>query len=178
MAQGPRPRAGLYNLALAAVLGHKSGTKLDRTDGLGMRALTLEDGGQNGHGKTKLVLVVDDHQAVLDSIRLLLEYKGFQVAAVSSGSEAVEFCKTHPGEILAVVTDMMMPQMDGPATIRALRQVDSTLKFIGISGVVDPSRLHDFSSLGLVTLLHKPFGMGEMMDALRDASATRAVWSH
>ena len=160
-----------------AVLDDSSSTKLDRTDGMGMGASIQEGDGKDGHGKPKLVLVVDDHQAVLESIRLLLEYKGFQVAAVSSGMEAVEFCKQRPGEIMAVMTDMMMPHMDGPATIRALRQVDATLRFIGISGVVDPSRLHDFSALGLVALLHKPFGMGEMVDALREASASRTVCS-
>jgi CheY-like chemotaxis protein len=123
----------------------------------------------------ELVLVVDDHPAVLEAVRLLLECKGYRVLAVAQGSEAVRLCTSQPGEVALVVTDMMMPGMDGVATVRALREVDPGLVFIGISGAVDSARLKEFSSADLVALLPKPFGADEMMEALEQALQQRAA---
>jgi CheY-like chemotaxis protein len=125
-------------------------------------------------GHNQLVLVVDDHRAVLDAVRLLLECRGYQVLAASCGAEAVKICRGRPGEILAVVTDLMMPGMNGLATIGALRELEPDLPFIGISGTVDSNKIREFSALGLVALLHKPFSMEEMMEALTQAFQQRA----
>jgi two-component system, cell cycle sensor histidine kinase and response regulator CckA len=126
-------------------------------------------GAANSQGR--LVLVVDDQQSVLDALAMLLECNGYQIISATGGAEAVRICKSRPGEIAVVVTDMMMPEMNGTATIRALREVNPQLKFIGISGVVDPLKIHEFVSLGLVALLKKPFGSEELISALEKAFA-------
>jgi two-component system, cell cycle sensor histidine kinase and response regulator CckA len=123
----------------------------------------------------ELVLVVDDHPSVLEAVRLLLECQGHRVLVAAQGSEAIDICCRHRGEIAFVVTDMMMPGMDGVATIRKLREVDAALEFIGISGAVDPARLREFAAVQLVALLQKPFGAEEMMEALGKARQRRAA---
>jgi two-component system, cell cycle sensor histidine kinase and response regulator CckA len=117
-----------------------------------------------------LVLVVDDHPAVLEAMRILLESKGYNVLLAASGFEAVQVCRQHKGDITTVLTDMMMPKMDGVATVRALREIDSNLKFIGISGIVDSGQIKELDSLKLTAFLQKPFAMEELVQTLQKAA--------
>ncbi len=118
----------------------------------------------------QFVLVVDDHPPVLEAVQFMLEHYGYSVLRAASGSEAVQICTRRPGEVLVVVTDMMMPQMDGLATIQALRALDPSLRFVGISGSVDRIRIREFSAVGLVALLQKPFSVEELVKAVRRAA--------
>jgi CheY-like chemotaxis protein len=118
----------------------------------------------------RFVLVVDDHQSVLDAVQMVLEHRGYQVLLALGGAEAVRLYQSHRGEVLTVVTDMMMPGMDGYATIRALRELDPKLRFVGISGSVDPGRIREFRAVGLVTLLQKPFSMHDLIEAIKMAA--------
>jgi CheY-like chemotaxis protein len=117
--------------------------------------------------------VVDDQPPVLEAVRLLLETKGYQVMAVSRGAEAIRLCREHRGAVAAVVTDMMMPEMDGVATVRALSELDPTLKFIGITGASDPAAIQGIASLNLVAILQKPFTTEALLEALNKALRDR-----
>ena len=66
------------------------------------------------------ILVVDDDQAVRDSLKRSLQYSGYEVSAVSDGIEALAHLSSH--RVDAVVMDVMMPRQDGLETTRMLRQ--------------------------------------------------------
>jgi len=119
------------------------------------------------------VLVVDDDESVLLSLKILLESEGYRVLAAVGGSEAVSLCGRHKGSIAAVVTDMMMPVMDGVATIRALRALDPDLRFIAISGGLHWNEEEDLTPLDLIAFIQKPFRINELVQALQKAAQSR-----
>jgi two-component system response regulator YesN len=72
-----------------------------------------------------------------------------------------------------VITDLMMPGMDGRAAIRALRDLEPGLEFIAVSGGATPEEIAQLEALGIVGFLRKPFSVVEMMEALQKAQANR-----
>src|SRR6185295_3029803 len=73
-------------------------------------------------GNGELILVVDDEESIREITRGTLETFGYEVLTARDGTEAVGLYADRKNEIALVLTDMMMPFMDGPATIRALRK--------------------------------------------------------
>lgn len=111
-------------------------------------------------GQGELVLLIDDEAPIRDVARRMLERSGYRVAVAENGTAGVAFFAENRAAISAVVTDMVMPEMDGPATIAALRKLQPDVKIIAASGL-DPS-VED------VRFLAKPFTAGALLRALRD----------
>jgi two-component system, cell cycle sensor histidine kinase and response regulator CckA len=86
-----------------------------------------------GHGE--LILVVDDEEGIRTVVQRTLERFGYRVLIAAHGAEAVTLYASHRDEIAVVLTDMAMPVMDGPATIKALRAMNPAIKIIGSSGL-------------------------------------------
>src|SRR5262249_28590528 len=79
-------------------------------------------------GNGELILVVDDENSIREIARETLSTFGYQVLTAGDGTEALALFAQRSGEVRCVITDMMMPFMDGPATIRALRKLAPDLK--------------------------------------------------
>jgi nitrogen-specific signal transduction histidine kinase len=108
-------------------------------------------------GNGELVLVVDDEAAILDIAKQTLQMSGYQVLTARDGAEAVALCVQHPGEIKLMLTDMMMPIMNGPATIRAIRRIDPRIKIIAASGLGSTLKATDPKELQIEAFLQKPY---------------------
>lgn len=120
-------------------------------------------------GAGELILVVDDEASILSTIHKALEAWGYRVLLASQGAEALEFFAQHRGAIRAVITDMMMPVMNGPAMVRALRQLDPALPIIGMTGLPERAALKDLDRVALPFLLTKPFTGEELVHTLQSA---------
>ena len=70
---------------------------------------------------------------------------------------------------------MMMPGMDGPALVRALRQVDPRLPILGMTGLAERVGVSGLESLDLPVVLTKPFPGVRLLAALHEALATRSA---
>jgi signal transduction histidine kinase/CheY-like chemotaxis protein len=89
-----------------------------------------------GHGE--LVLMVDDEESVRQVMRHLLECNGYRMIEAVNGTDGIVQYVAHQKEVPVVVTDLVMPVMDGPAFIRALRRLNPQVRVIVMSG--DQSR--------------------------------------
>ncbi len=85
-------------------------------------------------GRGELVLVADDEQSILKLAKHILETHGYRVLAASDGREALAIFSRHRAAIRAVIIDLMMPNLDGPTAIRALRSHDPGLPILAVSG--------------------------------------------
>jgi CheY-like chemotaxis protein len=65
-----------------------------------------------------------------------------------------------------VLTDIMMPNMDGPTTIRSLRKIDRSLPIIAASGMADKARILELEAMGVDAFLTKPFTANELLEIL------------
>ncbi|MFY9570818.1 MAG: PAS domain S-box protein [Blastocatellia bacterium] len=127
-------------------------------------ALKAEPETQRGHGE--LILVVDDEAAIREITRSTLEAAGYQVLTASDGTEAVALYAQRP-DIKVVITDIVMPYMDGIATIRALRKLNPLIDIIVSTGTGDKSRNHG-DDPGVKTVLSKPYTAETLLKALTD----------
>jgi len=124
-------------------------------------------------GQGELILLVDDEQALLEITKELLESFNYRVLTATDGAEAVTLFRRRKGRINLVLTDLMMPIMDGPALIRALRQLDPEAKVIAVSGLASQARLAEVDNLNLQAFLTKPYTTEELLGTLRQALTAR-----
>jgi CheY-like chemotaxis protein len=121
------------------------------------------------HGHGECILVVDDEAAVREVARRTLAKFGYQVIAAAHGAEALRIFQERRPEIQLVVTDMMMPGMDGPALIADLRVLDPAVRIVGITGMSDLAGMNAMKSLALSGMLAKPFTIEMLLGVIRDA---------
>ena len=113
-------------------------------------------------GQGELILVVDDEEAIQQIARATLENYGYQVISANNGVEALAVYKQKRNEIKAVVLDSMMPIMDGGAALRALREIASDLKVIGVSGLNVDEQV-SVGPGGVEAFLTKPYTAQELL---------------
>ncbi|HKV40308.1 MAG TPA: PAS domain S-box protein [Blastocatellia bacterium] len=117
-------------------------------------------------GKGELILVVDDEAAILEVTRGTLHSFGYRVMTASDGTEAIALYAKHQEQVKAVVTDMMMPYLDGAATIRALRKINPRVKIIASSGLSENGKVLETASLGIREFLAKPYTAKNLLKVL------------
>jgi PAS domain S-box-containing protein len=118
-------------------------------------------------GKGEMVLVVDDEASVLAVTSQTLEAFGYQTLTATNGSEAVTLYTQRGPEISAVLSDMVMPVMDGPATIRALKKIDPAVKIIVASGSATSRSVTKDSECEVRHFLNKPYTATTLLKTLR-----------
>ena len=114
------------------------------------------------------ILVIDDEVAVLDVVRRFLEIAGHQVQVAASGHDAMELLGDGRTVDL-VILDLMMPREDAAATFQRLRQRYPDLPILLCTGLADANPLPDMLRVGAAGLIHKPFRMNELWQAVRQA---------
>ncbi|MEK9506296.1 PAS domain S-box protein [Gaopeijia maritima] len=119
-------------------------------------------------GQGELILVVDDETAVREITRRTLEAFGFRVVTATDGADAVDIYRGRGEEIHAVLTDIMMPVMDGIATIRALRAMDPDVRIIAASGLGTDQSVARVNDAGVQHFLPKPYTAGSLLSVLHD----------
>jgi PAS domain S-box-containing protein len=118
-----------------------------------------------GNGET--VLVIDDEASILTITSQTLQAFGYQVLTASDGAEAVSVYARHEGKIAVVITDMMMPIMDGSATIHALVRINPAVKIIAASGLGANGNVAKISDPHVTHFLTKPYTAGTLLKTLR-----------
>ncbi|NBO64155.1 MAG: response regulator [Acidobacteria bacterium] len=108
-------------------------------------------------GNGELILVVDDERSILEVATETLTAFGYNVVTAADGVEAVASFAANADRVKLVLTDMMMPLMDGAATIRALQKLDPSVRIIATSGLKADSRHAEITQLGVRNFLPKPY---------------------
>jgi CheY-like chemotaxis protein len=124
------------------------------------------------HGNGKLILLVDDEEGILEISAQILKANGYRIQTAEDGVDAIEKFTTTKEPFAAVVSDIMMPNMDGVTLKRTIGRLASELPFIVWTGALDSgsqkSSIEILKSLGVTTFLEKPFKSTELLDALED----------
>ena len=120
-----------------------------------------------GHGEG--ILVVDDETAARDAVRQILERHGYRATVVSSGEEALALYDRDPARFQLVITDLMMPGMDGAALLRHLRQSAPTLKAIAMTGGLSRAEMAQALEAESAEFLLKPFDAAVLLETVRRA---------
>ncbi|HFC53581.1 MAG TPA: response regulator [Gammaproteobacteria bacterium] len=118
------------------------------------------------------LLYVEDDPGIQAIVRLTLEELGrFTVLSCSSGHQAVTTAAGFRPDLMLL--DVIMPEMDGPATLVALRRLPelATVPVIFMTAKNDPRELADLREMGAIAIIGKPFDPVTLCDEIRDAWA-------
>jgi CheY-like chemotaxis protein len=118
-------------------------------------------------GHNELVLVVDDEKPICLVAKRMLERFGYRVLLAADGTEAVSLYATRQKEIDVVITDIAMPNMDGFATIGALKAINQAVKIVGSSGYASGASVARISNSGIRHFVPKPYTAETMLSALQ-----------
>lgn len=113
------------------------------------------------------VHIIDDDDAVRDSMAILLEANGYAVATYASGGEYLE--DRAAGPVGCVVTDIQMPGPDGLELLRQLKAVDPHLPVIVVTGGAEWQLKAQALARGADAFIQKPFAPGAFVAAVRGA---------
>jgi CheY-like chemotaxis protein len=123
------------------------------------------------HAARPTVLVVEDNISLLDMLRRTLEQAGFAVVAAQHGQDALARFWEHAIDI--VVTDALMPKLDGFELIRILASQAPGLPIVAMSGIVDTRDFRDRAlQAGAKVILSKPVNRAELVAVVRRLTAS------
>ena len=128
----------------------------------------------NGKAQTQpVVMIVDDEEMVITSVRAFLSLEtDYDIHGFTDPEEAARFMETHPVDV--VVSDYLMPKMNGIEICRAIRSVNETIVIFFCSGAVTESDKEAAFAAGAQGYITKPFEPHELAGILSAALAIEA----
>jgi two-component system cell cycle sensor histidine kinase/response regulator CckA len=115
------------------------------------------------------VLLVEDEDAVRSFAARALGQRGYNVLEATTGAEALDVFASHKGDVDLVVSDVIMPEMDGPTLLHKLRSERPDLKIIFISGYAEDAFRKHLAENEEFMFLQKPFDLKELAAAVKAA---------
>jgi two-component system nitrogen regulation response regulator NtrX len=119
------------------------------------------------------ILVIDDEAAIRDSLRMTLEYEGYDFIGAATGQEGLALAERETPDL--VLLDVKMPGMDGLEVLERLRHSNETLPVIVISGHGTISTAVEATKKGAIDFIEKPFASERVLVSLRNALDTRQL---
>jgi two-component system cell cycle sensor histidine kinase/response regulator CckA len=118
---------------------------------------------------TGTVLLVEDEEAVRAFAARALASRGYTVLEAASGVDALAVIDEHGGKVDLIVSDVVMPEMDGPTLLKELRRRRSEVKVIFVSGYAEEAFRKNLPEGEKFTFLPKPFTLKELVAAVKEA---------
>jgi PAS domain S-box-containing protein len=117
-------------------------------------------------GQGRVILVVEDERNIRETLRLILERTGYRVLLAVNGKDALAQLLERPESIALILTDVMMPVMNGIALLRAIRELGTDVPVIVSSGLKEVSARAELAALGVPDILAKPYEERALLEAI------------
>ena len=119
------------------------------------------------------ILVIDDEAAIRDSLRMTLEYEGYEFIGAATGQEGLALAERDAPDL--VLLDVKMPGMDGLEVLDRLHTMNETLPVVVISGHGTISTAVEATKKGAFDFIEKPFASDRVLVSLRNALDQRLL---
>src|SRR5215510_3561242 len=119
------------------------------------------------------ILVIDDEAAIRESLKMTLEYEGYEFLAASTGQEGLSLAEREAPDL--VLLDVKMPGMDGLEVLDRLRAMNESLPVVVISGHGTISTAVEATKKGAFDFIEKPFASERVLVSLRNALDQRRL---
>jgi two-component system, cell cycle sensor histidine kinase and response regulator CckA len=130
------------------------------------------DGGSSGSpdlpGRGEVILIVEDDDSLRPALARMLQSLGFSVLSAANGLEAAALIDNFPERIDVLLTDVVMPELDGPGLVKRLAFRGIRPGVIYMSGFTDPRVLGRVPRLPATPILTKPFTLNVLIKVLRE----------
>ncbi len=117
------------------------------------------------------ILLVEDEEGLRALNARGLASRGYTVLEAGNGVEAIEVMEKRGGTVDLVVSDVVMPEMDGPTLLKELRKRDPDLKIIFVSGYAEDAFQKNLPEPGQYVFLPKPFTLKQLVAAVKETMA-------
>ena len=114
------------------------------------------------------ILLVEDEDAVRASGVRALTSRGYTVHQADSGAEALDVFKSLEGKVDLVVSDVVMPEMDGPTLLKELRAIQPDIKFVFVSGYAEDAFARNLPPEAKFGFLPKPFSLKQLATTVKE----------
>lgn len=132
-------------------------------------AAPSEEAPETARGGSETILLVEDDQAILDLSKMILEKLGYTVLAAQSPTRALSLAGRHPGDIHLLITDVVMPELNGRDLMEKLLVLRPRLKCLFMSGYTADVIAHRGILEEGVHFIQKPFSMKTIVREVREA---------
>src|SRR5258705_640173 len=119
------------------------------------------------------ILVIDDEAAIRDSLRMTLEYEGYEFIGAATGQEGIALAEREAPDL--VLLDVKMPGMDGIEVLERLHPMNDTLPIVVVSGHGTISTAVEATKKGAFDFIEKPFASERVLVSLRNALDSRQL---
>jgi len=158
---------GFINLYSEVGKGTTFRIYIPRHEGMVIRK-TAQDLKALPRGQGETVLLVEDDRSILDMGKAMLERLGYQVLPANGPMQALELCKTHPGKIDLLMTDVVMPQMSGKALAGQIKAIKPGISILYMSGYTADAIAHRGVLDDEVYFIQKPFSLKDLAAKVKD----------
>ncbi|MDZ5697644.1 cell cycle histidine kinase CckA [Chelativorans sp. M5D2P16] len=136
-------------------------------NGAAEQASKAREANRDLSGSARVLLVEDEDAVRMGSVRALSS-RGYEVHEASSGTEALAIFNELDGKIDIVVSDVVMPEMDGPTLLGELRKAQPDIKFIFVSGYAEDAFAKNLPSDAIFEFLPKPFSLKQLATVVKE----------
>jgi two-component system nitrogen regulation response regulator NtrX len=119
------------------------------------------------------ILVIDDEAPIRDSLRMMLEYEGYEFIGAATGQEGIALAERDAPDL--VLLDVKMPGMDGIEVLERLHHMNETLPVVVVSGHGTISTAVEATKKGAFDFIEKPFASERVLVSLRNALDSRQL---
>jgi PAS domain S-box-containing protein len=126
-------------------------------------------------GGTETILLVEDEPSILRMTRMMLERKGYTVLSAATPTAAIEKAKNHSGSIDLLMTDVVMPEMNGRDLSRQITDLYPDIRLLFMSGYTANVIAHQGVLDDGVAFIQKPFSMADITEKVRELLDTGSV---
>src|SRR4026209_837877 len=119
------------------------------------------------------ILVIDDEAAIRDSLKMTLEYEGYEFIGAATGQEGLALAEREAPDL--VLLDVKMPGMAGIEVLERLRNMNDTLPVVVVSGHGTIGTAVEATKKGAFDFIEKPFASARVLVSLRDALDQRRL---
>ena len=125
-------------------------------------------GGRRRSHRAGTILLVEDEEGLRALNARGLASRGYTVLEAGNGVEAIEVLDKHGGKVDLVVSDVVMPEMDGPTLLKELRKTNPDLKIIFVSGYAEDAFEKNLPPGEQFAFLPKPFTLKQLVAAVKE----------
>jgi len=134
-----------------------------------VKAAALPEFTDMAQGRGETVLIVEDEISTLEALADIAEILNYEVLTAGNGLEALEEYDAHGGQIDLIISDMIMPKMNGSELFNELKARDASVKMILITGYPLDSSGKEILDQGIVSYIQKPVQIQDIATAMREA---------